>query len=326
MIGGKKQVVLQELVAKLQWVYPSCLNPSSNSRPWWGAALYPTTSCWVSWNICLSWRSIPEKRKNVRNYCKRRKIVWLFLLEVNPKVQCFPECWSILLISSTEMPDQTTSSAHWNPTAPPPRKPFNAISRLGHVGLLVFVTATWSSTHEQLAMKGEIVPWRWSHISTNFLQVFHVEIPMTGHAPTIPLKKIPAIWASFSEGLRVTRQTQNTGELETLRAPPKKTVPSAFLLQSWWKSSLLTQTKLTSGGFKLFKAQPHVHGQEKSWAWWSKYPMITMTEGGKLLACKDSVDHKSGSQKRIRKKRRRRIQNRNPSCHLSPAYRHLWGY
>lgn len=97
---GEKQVVLQELVAKLQWVYPSCLNPSSNSRPWWGAALYPTTSCWVSWNICLGWRSIPEKTKNVRNK-KEKQIVWLFLLEVNPKVQCFPECWSILLISST---------------------------------------------------------------------------------------------------------------------------------------------------------------------------------------------------------------------------------
>ena len=36
-----------------------------------------------------------KKTKKVRNK-KEKQIVWLFLLEVNPKVQCFPECWSIL--------------------------------------------------------------------------------------------------------------------------------------------------------------------------------------------------------------------------------------
>lgn len=43
----------------------------------------------------------PSRKKRKMYEIKRRKIVWLFLLEVNPKVQCFPECWSILLISST---------------------------------------------------------------------------------------------------------------------------------------------------------------------------------------------------------------------------------
>jgi len=86
---------------------------------------------------------------------------------------------------------------------------------------------------------------------------------MTGHTPTIPLKKIPAIWASFFEGLRVTPQTQNTGELETLWAPAKNRafrLPSPKLVEEQPPDT----NKIDFRGFKSFKAHPHVHGQEKS--------------------------------------------------------------